>query len=72
MGFYSGETERDRGQDPEEGGGMISNSGWELHGQEKQRTDRSGGIWRKATSRSGGTQPRYNVQGTLCNPYINI
>ena len=38
---------------------MTSNNGWELHGPEKQRTDRSGEIWRRATSSSGGTQPRY-------------
>ena len=43
---------------------MISNNGWELHGQEKQKTDRSGEIWWRATSSSGGTQPRYKVQGT--------
>ena len=31
--------EKDRGEDQKEDGGMISNNGWELHGQEKQRTD---------------------------------
>ena len=44
---------------------MTSNNGWELHGQGKQETDRNGGIWRRATSSSGGTQPRYKVQGTI-------
>ena len=42
---------------------IISNNyilgGWELNGQEKQRTDIFGGIWRGATSSSGGTQPKY-------------
>ena len=47
---------RSRGEDPKEGGGMISNNSWELHGQEKQ----SGGLL--ATSSSGGTQPRYKYR----------
>ena len=59
------ETEKDRGEDQIEDGGTIFSNGWELHGQEKQRTDRSGEIWRMATSSSGGTQPRYKVQQIL-------
>ena len=50
---------------------MIFNNGWELHGQGKQKTDRSGEIWRRATSSSGGTQPRYKVQGTRLKMCLN-
>ena len=35
--------ERVRGQDQKEDEEIISNIGWEIHGQGKQRTDRSGG-----------------------------
>ena len=55
---------------------IISNNyilgGWELNGQEKQRTDIFGGIWRGATSSSGGTQPKYKVQVLFIHQQITV
>ena len=57
--------EEDLGADPKWDGKMTSWSGREQHGRELQKTERSGKNLRRATSSSGGTQPRYKVQGKL-------
>ena len=55
------DTEKDQKEDGKDGGEMSSNNGREEYGQGKLKTDRNGKIWRRATSSSGGTQPRYKV-----------
>ena len=54
--------EKGPGEDQDEDGVMTSTNGKELRGQEQQKTESYGEIWRRATSCSGGTQPRYKVQ----------